>query len=181
MIPIGHKAPIVLWLLISASAFGDVLCGTWNLKWFPSGRAEHRASGRVESANIADAADIVREGLSSAKGAGAIIFLQELRDETVCSNLIVAVGNTNLALASVSAFRDWDRRLMWQQCGIATTLPVVEASWSYWKHPKGVYPPRGYAYAVVDAGKDGLIACFCIHLKSIYGATKAELRAQNAL
>ena len=181
MIPIGHKAPIVLWLLISASAFGEVLCGTWNLKWFPSGRAEHRASERVESANIADAADIVREGLSGAKGAGAIIFLQELRDENACSNLIVAVGNTNLALASVSAFRDWDRRLMWQQCGIATTLPVVEASWSYWKRSKGVSPPRGYAHAVVDAGKDGLIACFCVHLKSNYGATRAETRAQNAL
>ena len=175
-----HKVLTVFWLLVAASAAGDVLCGTWNLKWFPSGRAEHRASKRVESANIADAADVVREGLSLSKDAGVIIFFQELRDETACANLIKAVGMTNLVLASVTAFRDWDRRLMWQQCGIATTLPVVESSWSYWKHPRKIYPPRGYAYAVVDAGKDGLIACFCVHLKSNYGATKAETRAQNA-
>ena len=170
-----------VWLLLSARAFGDVLCGTWNLKWFPSGRAEHRASKRVEEANIADAADVVRAGLSSAKCCGCILCFQELRDAAACSNLVSAVGVSNLVLASVSAFRDWDRRLMWQQCGIATTLPVVESSWSYWKRSgASLFLPRGYAYAVVDAGADGLIACFSVHLKSNYGATRPAIREQNA-
>ena len=169
-----------LFVLFAQIAFGDVLCGTWNLKWFPSGRAEHRASERVENANIADAADVVRTGLSSAKVSGAILFFQEVRDENACSNLVAAVGVANLALASVSAFRDWDRRLLWQQCGIATTFPVVESSWSYWKRSGSkLFLPRGYAYAVVDAGDDGLIACFSVHLKSNYGATKPEIREQN--
>ena len=178
----GSKAfkALMILLLLATGAFGDVLCGTWNLKWFPSGRAEHRASSRVESANIADAADVVRTGLSAAKTTGAILFFQELRDETACSNLVAAIGVTNLTLASVSAFRDWDNRLLWQQCGIATTFPVVESSWSYWKRSgTKLFLPRGYAYAVVDAGEDGLIACFCVHLKSNYGATKPEIRAQN--
>ncbi len=179
--------------LLLQTAFGDVLCGTWNLKWFPSGRAEHRASERVEKANVADAADVVRSGLRSAgllKGASraraipsgrdVILFFQEVRDEAACSNLLAAVGATNLTLASVSAFRDWDRRLLWQQCGIATTLPVVESSWSYWRRSgMKLFLPRGYAYAVLDAGGDGLIACFCVHLKSNYGATSAEVREQN--
>jgi len=181
-----------LFVLFVQVAFGDVLCGTWNLKWFPSGRAEHRASERVENANIADAADVVREGLQKAgivspdKTAvvgttGVILFFQEVRDESACSKLVDAIGMTNLVLASISSYRDWDRRLMWQQCGLATTLPVVESSWSYWKRSATkLFLPRGYAYAVVDAGKDGLIACFCVHLKSNYGATKPEIRAQNA-
>ena len=180
-----------LFALFVQIAFGDVLCGTWNLKWFPSGRAEHRAAPPVEATNIVDAADVVREGLqkaglvSSGESAivgetGVILFFQEVRDSAACSKLVDAVGATNLTVASVSAYRDWDNRLLWQQCGIATTLPVVESSWSYWKRSATkLFLPRGYAYAVVDAGKDGLIACFCVHLKSNYGATKQEIREQN--
>ncbi len=180
-----------LFALFVQIAFGDVLCGTWNLKWFPSGRAEHRAAPPVEATNIVAAADVVREGLqkaglvSSGESAivgetGVILFFQEVRDSAACSKLVDAVGATNLTVASVSAYRDWDNRLLWQQCGIATTLPVVESSWSYWKRSATkLFLPRGYAYAVVDAGKDGLIACFCVHLKSNYGATKQEIREQN--
>ena len=43
-------------LLSAILSLCAVLCGTWNLKWYPSGRAEHRASPRVEAANEADAA-----------------------------------------------------------------------------------------------------------------------------
>ena len=180
-----------LFVLLVQIASGDVLCGTWNLKWFPSGRAEHRAAPPVEATNIVAAADVVREGLqkaglvSSGESAivgetGVILFFQEVRDSAACSKLVDAVGATNLTVASVSAYRDWDNRLLWQQCGIATTLPVVESSWSYWKRSATkLFLPRGYAYAVVDAGKDGLIACFCVHLKSNYGATKQEIREQN--
>jgi len=189
---IGLKGVMFFGLTVATAAFGDVLCGTWNLKWFPSGRAEHRASPRVEKANIDDAADVVREGLRKAGlvssglspivgETGVILFFQEVRDSAACSKLVAAVGATNLTVASVSTYRDWDNRLLWQQCGIATTLPVVESSWSYWKRSATkLFLPRGYAYAVVDAGKDGLIACFCVHLKSNYGATKPETRAQNA-
>ena len=58
-----------------------LVAGTWNLKWFPSGRAEHRASERVEAANIADAADVVRKGLRTAGVlSGKSVSIQE--DET---------------------------------------------------------------------------------------------------
>ena len=80
-----------------------VVAGTWNLKWFPSGRAEHRASERVEAANIKDAADIVRASL---KGRGRVLFLQELRDPQSCSNLVSAIGSKTLQVAVATAFRD---------------------------------------------------------------------------
>ena len=87
--------------------------GSWNLKWFPSGRAEHRASARVEAANIEDAADVIRSNL---KGSGRIMFLQEMRDAKACTNLVVAIGDTNLKVAVATAFRDFrDNRLQWQQ------------------------------------------------------------------
>ena len=156
-----------------------VLAGSWNLKWFPSGRAEHRSSARVESANIADAADVIRANL---KGSGRVLFLQEMRDAKACSNLVVAIGDTNLKVAVVSAFRDFrDNRLQWQQLGIVTDLPVIKAEWKYSKKADGMFVPRGYAYALLDGGEEGRIACFCVHLKSNYGAKKAAKKKENML
>ena len=156
-----------------------VLAGSWNLKWFPSGRAEHRASERVETANIADAADVIRENL---KGSSRIMFLQELRDAKACSNLVNAIGDAGLHVAVVTAFRDFrDNRLQWQQLGIVTDLPVIKAEWRYSKRTDGVFVPRGYAYALLDGGAEGRIACFCVHLKSNYGARTAAKRKENML
>jgi len=155
-----------------------LVAGTWNLKWFPSGRAEHRASERVEAANINDAADVIRGCL---KGKGRILCLQELRDPLACSNLVSAIGDTNLRVAVATAYRDFrDNRLQWQQLAIVTDLPVLETKWQYAKRANGMYVPRGYAYALLDGGADGRIACFCIHLKSNYGARKPEAKAANA-
>ena len=156
-----------------------VLAGSWNLKWFPSGRAEHRASARVESANIADAADVIRANL---KGAGRVLFLQEMRDAKACSNLVVAIGDTNLKVAVASAFRDFrDNRLQWQQLGIVTDMPVLKTEWKYSKKADGMFVPRGYAYALLDGEEEGRIACFCVHLKSNYGAKKAAKKKENML
>ena len=155
-----------------------VVAGTWNLRWFPSGRAEHRASSRVESANVQDAADVIRNNL---KGVGRVLFLQELRDAKACSNLVAAVGDTNLHVAVASAYRDSrDNRLQWQQLAIVTDLPVLAAEWKYAKKARGMFVPRGYAYALLDGGAEGRIACFCVHLKSNYGARQPEMKAANA-
>jgi endonuclease/exonuclease/phosphatase family metal-dependent hydrolase len=151
--------------------------GTWNMKWFPSGRAEHRASPRVEAANIEDAADVVRAELS---GRGRILFLQELRDAQTCSNLVAAIGDPKLKVAAVSAFRDFrDNRLQWQQLAIVTDLPVISSGWKYAKRKGRTVVPRGYAWAILDGGGRGLIACYCIHLKSNYGSFKADARRAN--
>ena len=155
-----------------------VVAGTWNLKWFPSGRAEHRASERVETANIRDAADVIRAHL---KGKGRVLFLQEMRDPNACSNLVAAIGSKTLQVAVATAFRDnRDNRLQWQQLAIVTDLPVIEAEWRYSKKAGRLFVPRGYAYALLDGGKEGRIACFCVHLKSNYGAYKADAAAANA-
>ena len=154
-----------------------VVAGTWNLEWFPSGRAEHRASPRVEAANLRDAADVIRGSL---KGRKRVLFLQELRDPLACSNLVAAVGDTNLHVAVATAYRDSrDNRLQWQQLAIVTDLPVIEAEWKYAKKADGMFVPRGYAYALLDGGAEGRIACFCVHLKSNYGARKLEVKVAN--
>lgn len=173
----------VLLVLFASVLSADVLTGTWNMRWFPSGRAEHRASPRVEAATIQDAADFVRDELSKRRRPGdhVILFFQELRDALVCSNFVERIGDRTLSIASVSAFRDFDRRLGWQQSGIVSDLPVVEASFSYWRRARKILPARGFAYALLDGGTNGLIACYCVHLKSNYGATRPEIREANRL
>jgi len=161
--------------LLCVVVCAEILCGSWNLKWFPSGRAEHRASARVEKANRLDAAEVIRGGLAKK---GNILFLQELRDEAACRELVAEIGHPGLSNVCVSAFRDFDNRLMWQQVAIVTDLPVVESGWSYWKRSKKVFPPRGYAYALLDAG-DCRVACYCVHLKSNYGARTEEAKESN--
>lgn len=160
--------------------FAVLAVGSWNLRWFPSGRAEHRASERVERANLMDAAETIAAHVP----ARSVLFVQELRDAQTASNLVLAIRRDHprapaFAVASCSAFRERDRRLGWQQCAIATDLPVLDAGWSYWKKSGQIQAPRGYAYALVDAGEDGLVACFCIHLKSNYGAMTPEAREAN--
>lgn len=145
-----------------------VWAASWNMKWFPSGRAEHRASPRAEQAAVDDAADVIRAHLAPKSGC-RVLFLQELRSAEVCSNLIAAVGGT-LRVAAASEFRERDNRLGWQQCAIATDARTVEAGWRPFQNEKRIRPPRGFAYAVLDCGKDGLVACYSVHLKSDYGA-----------
>ena len=174
---------VVLLILLASAVRADVLTATWNMRWFPSGRAEHRAAPHVEAATIQDAADLVRSELAKRRRPKdhVILFFQELRDAFVCSNFVERISDRTLAIVSVSAFREFDRRLGWQQSGIVSDLPVVDASFSYWRRTRKILPPRGFTYALLDGGKDGLIACYCVHLKSNYGATTPEKRESNRL
>jgi endonuclease/exonuclease/phosphatase family metal-dependent hydrolase len=163
-------------LLLCVTLFADIIAGTWNLKWFPSSRAKHHAPKEVEQAAVKSAASTISSGVKylssqSTNNVGTILFFQEIRELDVATNLISSIGITNLNLASFTLFKDWDGRAIWQQSAIATTLPIIESSWSYWKRPRKINPPRGYAYALLDGESDGIIACFCVHLKSNYGTT----------
>jgi endonuclease/exonuclease/phosphatase family metal-dependent hydrolase len=170
--------------LVIAAVFADVVAGTWNLKWFPSGRAKHNAPPSVEKATIESAGKAIRSSIGEMPsppkdGDGTILFFQEIRDFKTATNLVNAIGLSNVNLACLSLFKDWDGRAIQQQCAIATTLPVIDSSWSYCKRPKKITPPRGYAYALLDGGKDGIVACFCVHLKSNY-ATTTKAKKEDA-
>ena len=158
----------------AAAARADTVCGTWNLKWFPSGRSEHRAPPEKEAATISAAAETLAEAVSALRKNredGVIVFLQEMRDASCTTTLVERTGIEDLRVAAASAFRNRDRRLGWQQCAIATTLPVLASGFELWRQDHGQTPPRGYAWALLDSDDDGPVACFCLHLKSNYGDT----------
>ncbi len=158
-----------------------VTVGTWNGQWFPSGRAEHRASAAVEAATIAKAGKMLRAGLDLADATGTndiILCLNEIRNEKVAKALCDAIGRTNLTVAVTTGYRRRDRFDM-QQDVIATTLPVVSANWSRWRQAKADTPPRGYAEANVLLSPSVTAAVYAVHLKSNYGQTTEEAARSN--
>ena len=163
--------------------FLAVVVGTWNGQWFPSGRAEHRASEAVEKATIAAAGEMIRGGLAKLDPSGeedVILCLSEIRDRKTAEALCSAIGRTNLCVAIISGYRRRDR-FDQQQNVIMTTLPVVNANWSKWKVWKGVSPPRGYAHVDVVIEPAVTASVYSVHLKSNYGQKTETDRNSNRL
>ncbi len=165
-------------LLLSA-----ITVGAWNGKWFPSGRAEHRAPAEVEAHTVKAAAKMIRSALDKCDPAGTndvILCLNEMRAGGCVEDLCSSIGLTNLKVAVTTAYRRRDRLDM-QQDAILTTLPVVSANWARWKLEKGYgnTPPRGYALARVVVDGSVTAKVYCVHLKSNYGQKTAADKRMN--
>jgi endonuclease/exonuclease/phosphatase family metal-dependent hydrolase len=164
-----------------AAIIAAVVVGTWNGRWFPSGRAEHRANAKVEAATVSAAAEMLGGALRKIDPEGTndvILCLNEIRDPLTASNLVESIGRKGLKVAVITRYRRRDRFDM-QQDVIATTLPVVAASWSRWKNAKELTPPRGYAFASVVVSPAVTANVYAVHLKSNYGANTALKRDFN--
>ena len=176
-----------LGILILATAWmapvlADILATTWNMKWFPSGQLDVRQEDVVESATTARAGRILRDAvddLCRRSKADLVVFAQEMRDCEVCTNFMKSVGVTGLKLAAITQFADNGGVPLWQQDAIMTTLPVLDAGSALWSRGNGVMIPRGFAYALLDGGPHGPIACFSLHLKSNLNASGTEIEHQK--
>lgn len=165
----------------AAAMLAAVVVGTWNGNWFPSGRAEHRAHPDVEAATIKAAAKMLASALAKADPSGTndvVLCLHEIRGPSVASNLVAKIRRKGLRVAVVSGYRRRDR-FDQQQDVIATTLPVVDASWSRWKSAGRLTPPRGYAFATLVFSPAVTANVYAVHLKSNYRAGDQETRNQN--
>ena len=160
-----------------------LVVGTWNGEWFPSGRAEHRASEDVERATVRAAGQMMREGIAKIDPSGTediVLCLNEIRDLESAEALCREIGRTNLSVAIVSGYRRRDR-FDQQQDVIMTTLPVARATWSRWKVWKDDTPPRGYARADVVVSPSVTATVYAVHLKSNYGQTSDAIAKSNRL
>jgi endonuclease/exonuclease/phosphatase family metal-dependent hydrolase len=162
-------------------AYGDVLVTTWNMKWFPSGIADLRNDDAAERKTIAGAGRLLSDAFreqTRKSGADLIVLAQEVRDAETMTNYVKAAGIKGLQVVSVSHFKDGDVPL-WQQVAILSTLPVLDAGFATWAKGIGVSIPRGFAYALLDGGKEGPIACFSLHLKSNVNRSGSDIEGQK--
>ena len=176
---------LTLALLAALGLFGlfaqDVVMMTWNMKWFPSGKADLRISPEFERFKVRKAGEMLSAAATDvgyASGSGIIMMVEEMRDAEVCSNLVGACGIEGLKVAAVSRFRDRGGYPLWQQSAILSNLEVVEGGYMPWQSERHVEMPRGFAFAVLGNG-DGLIAAFCVHLKANVNYSGTELETQK--
>ena len=164
-----------------ATLLAAIIVGTWNGNWFPSHRAEHRDTPEKEALTIQAAGNMLAAALRELDPLGTndvVLSFNEMRNKDVAQRLTAAIGRTNLVVASVSEYRRRDRFDM-QQDVIATTLPIVWASWSKWHRAKAETPPRGYAQAELLFAPSITGRVYSVHLKSNYGQRTAADIALN--
>lgn len=156
-------------LAVACLCRADVLVMTWNMKWFPSGKADVKNLPAQEAATISNAGTVLAGAVSdqtNRSSADLIVFAQEVRDAESVKAYAKASGLEGLKPVVVSNFMDNGGVPLWQQVAILTTLPVLDAGYAPWVNAGGVSIPRGFAYALLDGGEAGPIACFSLHLKS---------------
>ena len=176
------KALVVCFALACLSHVrGDVLVTTWNMKWFPSGIPDLRSDDHAERKAIAGAGRLLSDAVKDQtrrSGADIVVLAQEVRDTETMLNYAAAAGVKGLKVVSVSNFKDGDVPI-WQQVAILSTLPVLDAGFATWARGIGVSIPRGFAYALLDGGKKGPIACFSLHLKSNVNRSGSDVERQK--
>lgn len=176
-----RRALYLVMLTLTLCGRGDVLVTTWNMKWFPSGKANIRNEDVFEKMSIANAGKILAGAVDDQcrrSNADLIVFGQEVRDAEAMSNYVHASGIDGLRVVTVSNFTDGDVPI-WQQVAIMSTLPVIDSGFATWSKSSGVSIPRGFAYALLDGGEDGPIACFSLHLKSNLNQSGTEVENQK--
>ncbi len=137
---------------------------SWNMEWFPSGDIEPLPE-KDEAKRIERAAAEIRR-----RGVPEILLVQEIRDPATCGKLVDAIGDQDFKPAVCSGFlfiSDGVTNLSLQQQAVFTRRPVLASGFKEWTVTDYVYPPRGYAWAVVQT-EFGNVAVFSLHLKSNY-------------
>ena len=169
-------AAVAAWLVPQrpASTPGVVEIASWNMEWFPSGYSEVRPA-QDEARRIRDAARAFR-----GQGVPDVLLAQEIRDEETCRRFLARLGDPALRLAVCSDFWFDPTNRGLQQLAVFSRFPVRRSGFERWTASDFVYPPRGFAWAVLDVGPTN-VAFFNVHLKSNYIPEDQDVARQTVL
>lgn len=135
---------------------------SWNMLWFPSGYSEPQPAGD-KARRLASAARFIRE-----HRVPDIFFAQEICGMDICRELAKRLGADAPKPIVCSAFTNFDTgEVALQQLAIFSRFPVVDSGYEPWRAADFVFPPRGFAYAILDMN-GVFVGCFTVHLKSNY-------------
>lgn len=137
---------------------------TWNLQWFPGRKPETTAE--IAAKHMADAQKAVAELKPD------ILMLQEVRNWKGAADLCAVIPGMRPHV--VSAFDEANPEARPQNQVVAANLES-DSAWSA-KWVGGNYgPPRGYAFAALDAGGGRFLLCWSLHLKSNRGELEENI------
>lgn len=144
---------------------------TWNLQWFPGKKPD--TTSEIAASHMADAQKVIAELKPD------VLMLQEVRDWKGAADLCAVIPGMRPHV--VSAFDAGVPEARPQNQVVAATLDS-DSAWSA-KWVGGNYgPPRGYAFAALDAGGGRFLLCWSLHLKSNRGELyeNISMRAESA-
>ncbi|MBR1608161.1 MAG: endonuclease/exonuclease/phosphatase family protein, partial [Kiritimatiellae bacterium] len=153
---------------------GSVVFCSWNMEWFPSGWPEPQPP-KEEARRIAVAAADLRS-----QAVPDVLLVQEIRDEETCRSFASKLGG-GLGLAVCSGFSYTPTNRSLQQLAIFSRLPVEDSGSERWAARDFVFPPRGFAWAVLRAPGGLNVAVFDVHLKSNYVPEGLDAEKQAVL
>lgn len=143
----------------------SVRIAAWNMKWFPSGYPVLKPEDRKpqqEYKRIGSAARFI------AWQKPDVLLLEEVRDGETCMMLCTNEALKGWSVDAVTEFVSApDAPVPPHQNAIVSRFTPIDSGWRRWKGRGGVYPPRGYVWAVYDFGGT-LCAVVGVHLKSNY-------------
>ena len=135
---------------------------SWNLQWFPGNHPKSEPD--QEAAQMAKALEAVK------KLDADIYCFQEIKTEEAAKKLVSAVPG--LKLHRVSMFNpdyvpdDPNEKVVMQHLVIASKFPALATAAEHFEEENGFDPPRGFAFAALDAGEGKLILVWTVHLKA---------------
>ncbi len=167
---------------LASAEEGEVRVASWNIRWFPAGQMEPQPE-RYERRNIGLAGNIVRYVRPD------ILCGMEIRDAETAEALAATQRSEDFKLVVCSEFRqrlfDAERNCVvetngLQNCAVWSRYPVLESGWDSWHTVGGTDPPRGYAYALLDA-PGGPVAVYVVHLKSNFISSDVDDETREKL
>ena len=147
---------------------------SWNMEWFPSGYLEPQPP-KVEAKRIEAAARAIRRA-----GVPDVLLAQEIRDRATCDALVRAIGDPAFRPVVCTGFMNNPTNVSLQQLAVFSRHPCVTNGWDAWTSRDFVYPPRGYAWAVLRTPL-GPVAFFDVHLKSNFVPEDQDEARQSVL
>ena len=145
---------------------GEIRMVNWNIRRFPAGRPEPQPEA-AEIITLRSAAKTIRAIEPT------ILCAEEIRNADIAEKFAEATKLPGFRLAVCSDFTLYDGSPCLQQVAIFSTYPVLRTAAERWHTVGAIDPPRGYAFALLDA-PGGPVGVFAIHLKSNYIAPEAE-------
>ena len=140
---------------------GGITVATWNMEWFPSGNPEPQAPS-FEKRQIKTAGKILRE-----TRVPDILIAEEIRDRETCDKLVKQIRDSDFKCDVCSDFMYTPTNRGLQQVAIFSRYPTVKKGAVPFHFRNGVFPPRGFAWAVFNIN-GAYLAVYALHLKSNY-------------
>ena len=154
-----------------------VRIAAWNLRWFPAGyplKPGTEPDAKHEYERTDSVARFIR------RECVGVVMLEEVRNRKVLEALVANKALDGWRINSISDFpATYGAAIPTHQNAVISKFATIDSGFVKWRRRKGIFPPRGFVWAVLDTGTN-LTAVIGVHLKSNFISDDVEDKAIEA-